>query len=149
MIKQLPDNWVKKAVYDSVNNLTILDPYTNANITVPCYNIRVPANGGENHYILLTSQTNDQIKPTKCGDEWQSSLLIDVVTSFYGTGNAGTDLLANNIMNEVLQRIEDLTLDVASGLTVLRQNVTLYDVSTITVNENIFRKLARLEMTIN
>jgi len=150
MNKSLPDKWIRKAVYDAINDISVLNPYTNENITIPCYDYRVTANGSKNHYILLTTQTNEVNQLTKCEDTWESTILVDVVTSFDATGNTGSRLLADVIMDAVRNACNNLTLDVSSGLSIQKQIFSFpNDISTITVNENIFRKLLRINLTIN
>ena len=144
MIKALPDKWVRKAIYDAINNMVV---DTN---TIPCHDTRVPPNGGKNHYVLMSTQTNDVDKSNKCEDSYESSILLDVVTSYIGAGNIGSRLLADNIMDKVRELTNELTLDVSSGLTILRQAQNFpNDIATITPNQNIFRKLMRIELFIN
>lgn len=144
MIKTPPDKWIRKAVYDAVNNIVV------DSLTIPCFDTQVPAGTEVDHYILLTTQTNDVSRLTKCEDSWISTILIDVVTSYSGVGNPGSRLLADNIMAEVLRLTDEITLDVSSGLEIQRRTETMpNDIATITKTENIFRKLLRIELTIN
>ena len=144
MIKPLPDKWVRKAVYDAINNMVV------DTIEIPCFDTRVVANGGANHYVLMTTQTNSVDKTTKCENSYESSILLDIVTSYDGAGNVGSRLLADNIADKVRELTDNLTLDVASGLTILKQTQDFpNDIATITDTENVFRKLIRLELFIN
>ncbi len=144
MNKSLPDKWIRKAVYDVVNNITV-----DSNV-IRCYDTRVTGNIMPDHYILMTTQTNTVDKSIKCGYRWESSILLDMVTSYKSTGNTGSRLLVDNITDEVRNLTDVLTLDVASGLSILKQTqFFLNDISTITTNENIFRKFIRIELTIN
>lgn len=150
MDKSIPDKWVRKAIFDAINNMEVLDENTNTTIKIPCYDTRVTANGGTNHYILMTTQTNTTNKLTKCEDSWDSSILLDIVTSFDSAGNTGDRSLADNILDKARDLTKNLTLDVASGLTILRQTQNFpNDIATITDTENVFRKLMRIEMFIN
>ena len=144
MIKPLPDKWVRKAVYDAINDMVV------DTIVIPCYDTRVVANGGTNHYVLMSTQTNSVDKTTKCENSYESSILLDIVTSYDGAGNVGSRLLADNIADKVRELTDNLTLDVASGLTILKQTQDFpNDIATITDTENVFRKLIRLELFIN
>ena len=144
MIKQLPDKYIRKAVFDAVNNLVV------DTLTIPAYDSRVSGNTIPQHFILMTTQTNQVNKMTKCGDVWESSILIDIVTTYDGSGNTGSRLLSDNILDAVRNATNNLVLDVASGLVVQKQTQDFpNDIVTITENENIFRKLMRLELTIN
>lgn len=144
MIKQLPDKYVRKAVFDAVNNLVV------DTLTIPAFDSRVSGNVIPQHFILMTTQTNQVNQMTKCGDVWESSILIDIVTTYDGSGNPGSRLLSDNILNAVRNATNNLVLDVSSGLVVQKQIQDFpNDIVTITENENIFRKLMRLELTIN
>ena len=144
MIKQLPDKYIRKAVFDAVNNLVV------DTLTIPAYDSRVSGNTIPQHFILMTTQTNQVNQMTKCGDVWESSILIDIVTTYDGSGNTGSRLLSDNILDAVRNATNNLVLDVASGLVVQKQIQDFpNDIVTITENENIFRKLMRLELTIN
>jgi hypothetical protein len=98
----------------------------------------------------MTTQTSQVNQMTKCGDVWESSILIDIVTTYDGSGNTGSRLLADNILDAVRNATNNLVLDVASGLVIQKQIQDFpNDIVTVTENENIFRKLMRLELTIN
>jgi len=144
MIKQLPDKYIRKAVFSAVNNLVV------DTLTIPAFDSRVSGNTIPQHFILMTTQTSQVDQMTKCGDVWQSSILIDVVTTYDGSGNTGSRLLSENIIDAVRNATNNLVLDVDSGLVVQKQIQDFpNDIVTITENENIFRKLMRLELTIN
>lgn len=150
MNKKIADKWVRKAIFDAVNNLEVVNPYTNDTIQIPCYTERVTANGGSQHYILLTTQTNTTNKLTKCEDSWDSSILVEILTSFDVGGNPSTKVLADDILDKVRELTDNLTLDVASGLKILRQTQNFpNDIETTTDVEIIYRKFMRLEMFIN
>ena len=144
MIKQLPDKYIRKAVFDAINNIVV------DTLTIPAYDSRVSGNVIPQHFILMTTQTNQVNQMTKCGDVWESSILIDIVTTYDGSGNTGSRLLSDNILDAVRNATNNLVLDVSSGLVVQKQIQDFpNDIVTITENENIFRKLMRLELTIN
>ena len=144
MIKQLPDKYIRKAVFSAVNKL-VVDTFT-----IPAFDSRVSGNVIPDHFILMTTQTSQVNQMTKCGDVWESSILIDVVTTYDGSGNTGSRLLSENILDAVRSATNNLVLDVSSGLVIQKQTQDFpNDIVTITENENIFRKLMRLELTIN
>lgn len=150
MIKQIPDKWIRKAITDVLHNMTVLDEENNENINVPCYDTRVPTNNTKNHYILLTTQTNTVVKGNKCEYSYESSILLDIITSFYSSGNGTSRLLAENILDKARELTNDLQLDNASGLTILRRTQNFpNDISTITPTESVFRKLMRIELFVN
>ena len=144
MVKSLPDKWIRKAIYDAINNMVV------DGINIPCYDTRVVANGGKNHYILMTTQTSDVSKLTKCENSYESSILLDIITSYDGAGNVGSRLLADNILDKARELTDTLVLDVSSGLNILRQTQSFpNDLATITDTENVFRKFMRIELFIN
>lgn len=138
----LPDKWIRKAIYERIHNIDM-----DGNI-VPCFDTRV-SKGNPDHYILMTTQTNNP-KGNKCKNGWYSSILLDVVTRFSLAGNAGSRLLADNIADEILIELEDLSLDAESNMSINTMEVSFpNDLSSATDAENIFRKLIRYEFTIN
>ena len=144
MNKTLPDKFVRKAVFDAINNVVV------DTLAIPCFDSEVPEGLEVDHYVLMTTQTNTVDKSNKCEYWWESSILLDIVTSYGGVGNPGSRLLADNIADAVRSATDVLTLDGASGLTILRQTQSFpNDVVTKTSVENIFRKFIRIELTIN
>jgi len=142
MDKALPDKYIRKAVFDAVNNITVDGE------TIFCYDTRLTGKPRDN-YIILSTQSNEVDKRTKCGYDWQSSILIDIFTRYKLSGNTGSRLLADNILNEVRSLTDSLTLDVASGLTIVTQQQSFpSDLVTETSNEIIYRKLMRIEFLI-
>ena len=140
----LPDKHIRKAIYDAINGTVV------SGNTINVYDYRVTGATLPNHYILLSTQTNVKDHFTKCSEEWQSTILLDVVTRFFGTGNTGSRLLADDIVNAIISSLDSLQLAGASGLSIYKRKITsITDLSTITENENIFRKLIRLELNIN
>jgi hypothetical protein len=144
MNKSLPDKWVRKAVFDAINDIVV------DTLTIPCFDSEVPEGLEVDHYVLMTTQTNTVDKSNKCEYWYESSILLDIVTSYSGVGNPGSRLLADNIADAVRSATDVLTLDAGSGLVVLRQTQSFpNDVVTKTSVENIFRKFIRIELTIN
>ena len=146
MNKSLPDKWIRKAISDAINNIVV------DTITIPVFDTRVTRDVNSEmpmHYILMTTQSNDVDKASKCEYLWSSSILIDVITSYDLPGNPGSRLLADNILDAVRSGTLNLSLDAASGLEIINQSQNFpNDISTITKNESIFRKLMRLELKI-
>ena len=150
MIKTLPDKWIRKAIFDVVNNISVVDEMSGDVLVVKCYDSRVMADNDITQYVLMTTQTNTVDKSTKCGNRWESSILLDIVTTFNGAGNYGSRLLADNILDKVRALTDSLTLDVASGLEVVYQSQDFpNDLVTVTSTENIYRKFMRIELLID
>lgn len=141
MVKALPDKWVRKAVFDAINNM-IVD-----SVTVPCYDSR--ATSGTT-YTLMTTQSNQIDRSVKCGERWENTTLIEVFVKYSATGNPGSRLLADNILDEVRNRTQGLMLDAASGLKIEEQKESYpNDLVTVTQDENVYRKFLRYELLIN
>ena len=144
MIKTLPNKWVRKAVFDAINNIEVDGK------EIPCFDMRVPTNNKSNFYTLLTSQTNQEDKNNKCESLWESSILIDIVTIYNGVGNTGSRLAVDNITDAVRSSVQDLTLDSQSGLQIMFQTVGgINNLDTVTKSQNVYRILYRIELTIN
>jgi len=143
MNKVLPDKWVRKSIYDAMNDMVI------SSTEIPFYDSRVTGSVIPPYYVLMTTQTNEVDKNNKCEWFWDSSILLDIVTVYGSQGNTGSRLMADDIADEVRSRINSIALDVGSGLEIITKTQSFpNDISTVTRNENIFRKLIRLEMTI-
>lgn len=143
MILELPDHHVRKAVSDALSGLSVQGH------NIPTFDTRTN-NSDPSYYVLMTTQTNNERKDNKCAPRWSSSILLDIVTRYEGSGNMGSRLLADLIANEVLKRVDGLTLETSSGLLIKRQTVNLpNDITTLTSTTNIYRKLIRIEMIID
>ena len=142
MNKTLPNKWVRKAVYDAINDI-IVD-----GVTIPCYTSRV--DNDYHFYTILATQTNNQRTTNKCESHWVSSILIDIVTIYNGTNNPANRSFVDNITDAIIQATNNLTLDVISGLKIEVQNIVgLDNLDNQTDTQNVFRNLLRYELTIN
>ena len=150
MDKIIPDKWVRKAIYTAINNMIVLDELNSQSLQVPCFDSRVPTTNAKDYYVLLTTQTNRVDKSVKCGYRWESSILLDIVTKYNSTGNAGTRLFADNILDKARELTNSLVLDATSGLTVVRQTQEFpNDFVSFTPTQSVFRKLMRIEFLID
>lgn len=143
MVKTLPDKYIRKAVFNAVNNIVV------DTITIPCYDTRVTGSVKDN-YILMSGQSNEVDKSNKCADKWESQILLEIYTSYDSQGNTGSRLLADNILDKVRELTDTLTLDVASGLEIVTQNQSFpNDLTSTTTNQIVYRKFIRIEFLIN
>jgi len=141
MVNVNPDKYIRKAVFDLVNNIVV------SSKTIKCFDTRVANNQNITEYVLLTSQTKEVIKPTKCDYRWETSLLIEIYTKASSAGNQGSRLLLNDIEQAIYTLI--LPKVTVSGFTNLIQNVTFEtQLETVTDSENIFRSFLRLNLTL-
>ena len=135
-----PDKYIRKAVFDLVNNITV------SSKSIKCFDSRI-TDSKLQEYILLTSQTKEVVKPNKCEYRWETSLLIEIYTKNSSAGNPGSRLFLNDIEQAVYTLL--LPKVTISGFQTLIQNITFEtQLETITDSENIFRSFLRLNLTL-
>lgn len=141
MVTTNPDKYIRKAVFDLVNNIVVNTK------TIKCFDTRVTGNSNLNEYVLLTSQTKEVLKPNKCEYQWETSLLIEIYTRTKNAGNSGSRVLLNDIEQSIYTLfLPKITI---SGFQTLIQNVTFEtQLDTITTTENIFRSFLRLNLIL-
>lgn len=141
MINKNPDKYIRKAVYDLLNNIVVSD-----NI-IKCYDSRVSGNSDINNYMLFTSQTKEIDKATKCGYRWETSLLIEIFTKTSSAGNSGSRVLVNDIEEACYVLLTPyLTFTDFQNLNQILTFET--QLETVTDTENIFRSFIRLNLTL-
>ena len=141
MIEINPDKHIRRAVFDLINGIVVNGKNVN------CFDTRVTGNAAADQYVLLTSQTKEVDKSTKCGYDWITSLLIEIYTKSSSNGNSGSRLLLNDIEQEVYSKISPKIT--VSNYTNQTQNVTFEtQLETVTTTENIFRSFIRLNLTL-
>ena len=144
MVKTLPDKYIRKAIYNAINGVSV------STYSIPCFDTRVPNNDKRNFYVLMSTQSNEVAKDTKCGYKWESQILLDITTIYDINGNTGSRLMADNILDAVRSATDSLTLDVVSGLEIVSQKQSFpSDLNTVTQNEIVYRKFIRIEFLIN
>jgi hypothetical protein len=134
-----PDKHIRKAIFDKINNIVV------SGKIIPCYDSR--ATNAPSNYVLLTAQTKEVLKETKCDYEWETSTLIEIYTKVSSSGNTGSRLLLNDIEQAVYTLLNPkLTVQ---GFTNITQNITFENsLETITDTEIIFRSFLRLNITL-
>ena len=139
MVSINPDKHIRKAIFDKINNIVV------SGKTIPCYDSR--ATNAPNNYVLLTAQSKEVLKETKCEYEWETSTLIEIYTKVSSSGNTGSRVLLNDIEQAVYTLLNPkLTVP---GFTNITQNITFENsLETITDTEIIFRSFLRLNLTL-
>lgn len=139
MVSINPDKHIRKAIFDKINNIVV------SGKTIPCYDSR--ATNAPSNYVLLTAQTKEVLKETKCDYEWETSILIEIYTKVTSSGNTGSRVLLNDIEQAVYTLLNPkLTVP---GFTNITQNITFENsLETITDTEIIFRSFLRLNLTL-
>ena len=139
MVSINPDKFIRKAISDNINNIVV------SGKIIPCYDSR--ATNAPSNYVLLTAQTKEVLKETKCEYEWGTSTLIEIYTKVSSSGNTGSRVL----LNDIEQAIYTLLLPklTVQGFTNITQNITFENsLETITESEIIFRSFLRLNITL-
>jgi len=143
MNKNLPDKWIRKAVFEAIDGITVDGEIIN------CYDTRVTGPDDPDYFVLMTTQSNEVDKANKCEYFWESQILLDVVTLYPLPGNPGSRLLADNILDAVRTNVQNLALDGASSLEIIRQTESYpNDLNLATDNEVVYRKFLRLLLLI-
>ena len=139
MVSINPDKHIRKAIFDKINNIVV------SGKIIPCYDSR--ATNAPSNYVLLTAQTKEVLKETKCEYEWETSTLIEIYTKVSSSGNTGSRVLLNDIEQAVYTLL--LPKLTVQGFTNITQNITFENsLETITDTEIIFRSFLRLNITL-
>ena len=134
-----PDRHLRKAIFDKINNIVV------SGKTIPCYDSR--ATNAPSNYVLLTAQTKEVEKSTKCDYRWTTSILIEIYTKVTSSGNTGSRLLLNDIEQAIYTLLQPKIT--VAGFENLTQNITFENsLETITESEIIFRSFLRLNLTL-
>lgn len=141
MISTNPDKFIRKAVFDLVNGITVNGKVIN------CYDSRLTGDSKVTEYVLLTSQTKEVDKATKCEYRWETSLLIEIFTKTSSAGNSGSRVLLNDIEQGVIDLLNPKIT--VQGFENMTQNISYEaQLETITDTEIIFRSLLRLNLIL-
>ena len=139
MVSINPDKHIRKAIFDKINNIVV------SGKTIPCYDSR--ATNAPSNYVLLTSQTKEVDKATKCGYRWETMLLIEIFTKVTSSGNTGSRVFLNDIEQAVYTLL--LPKLTVAGFENLTQNITFENsIDTPTDTELISRSFLRLNLTL-
>ncbi len=137
MITINPDKYIRKAIYDLLNDIVV------SGKTIKCYDARVYGNQDVTDYIILANQTKNVDKATKCEYRWQGSVLIEIYTRSSSS---------RVLLNDIEQAVTDLLTPKISvdNYEVIFQNINyLTQLESFTDTENIYRSLLTLELTLN
>ena len=139
MVSINPDKHIRKAIFDKINNIVV------SGKTIPCSDSR--ATNAPSNYVLLTSQTKEVDKATKCSYRWETMLLIEIFTKVTSSGNTGSRVFLNDIEQAVYTLL--LPKLTVSGFENLTQNITFENsLDTPTDTELISRSFIRLNLTL-
>ena len=144
MVGQNPDKYIRKAVFDVINNAVVISSIP---ITLKCFDTRLTGNANLREYVLLSSQTKEINKANKCEYRWDTSLLIEIYTKAPSAGNYGSRVVLNDIENYIYNTLPNPL--VVTGYKTLTQNISFEtQLDTVTDTETIFRSFLRLNLTL-
>ena len=139
MVSINPDKFIRKAISDNINNIVV------SGKIIPCYDSR--ATNAPSNYVLLTAQTKEVLKETKCEYEWETSTLIEIYTKVSSSGNTGSRVLLNDIESAVMALLNPKIT--VAGFTNVTQNITYEtQLETVTDVDVIYRSFLRLNLTL-
>jgi len=143
MNKNLPNKWIRKAIFQAINNIVVDGK------VVRCYDTNVSGVDVPNNYMILSTQSNIVEKANKCEYFWNSEILLDIVNIYQSAGNMGDRLLTDNITDEVRKLTDVLVLDSASNLSVISQIQSFPNgLNSTNDNQIIFRNFIRISLRI-
>lgn len=137
MITINPDKYIRKAIYDLLNNIVV------SGKTIKCFDARVFGNQDVSDYIILANQTKNIDKATKCEYRWNGTIMIEIYTRSSSS---------RVLLNDIEQAVTDL---LSPKITVENYEVIYQDISYVTQlesftdTENIYRSFMTLELTLN
>ena len=113
-LKVMPDKWVRKAIFDTLNGITV------NGVEVTVYDYRITVEQAPEAYILITGQTTSPEKGNKCEYDYSTTVQLEVITQYAASGNIGSRLLNDDVTDMVRASITSaFALDGASGLKIL------------------------------
>jgi hypothetical protein len=137
MISINPDKYIRKAIYDLLNNIVV------SGKTIKCFDARVFGNQDVSDYIILGNQTKNIDKANKCEYRWNGTVMIEIYTRSSSS---------RVLLNDIEQAVTDL---LSPKITVDNYDVIYQDLSYVTQlesftdTENIYRSFMTLELTLN
>ena len=132
-----PDKYIRKFFFDKLNNIVVNGK------TISVHDFIAPEN--KNEYILMTTQSRQENNESKCGVKWDCQIIIDVVTLY--DGSAGSRLLADDIMNRVIELTTNNNI-IIENHTFINCTRDFNDLSIRTTTQSIFRKLVTFNLKI-
>lgn len=129
-----PNKYIRKAISEAIR---------------PSFHIfdsQVTGNLNPTEYVLMTTQTKQIDKATKCNYRWVTYLLLDIVTIYNGAGNVGSRLKADNMENSIMQLIDNITI---TGFEVVNRSYEFPDnLDSATNTQNVYRNFIRVILTL-
>lgn len=142
-VKRNPDKWIRKGISDRIDGMTV------NGITIPCIDTNYTGETQPKNYVAMSTQTKSDDQTSKCGWEWDCSILLDVITRYSVTGNTGTRVLINDIEEAIIERMNDFAIE---GGFELLDEVEVEDSTSMDGHDDTevyFRQLIRFRIRVN
>jgi hypothetical protein len=129
-----PNKYIRKAIYNALN------------ATYPCYDMQVTGDVIPTQYVLISTQDKEIDKNTKCGYQWISYTLLDLVCIYNGAGSVGSRLANDDMENAILGLIENISID---GYTVINRRYEFpSNLDSSTATQTVYRNFIRVVLTL-
>lgn len=102
----------------------VSEAITTADPTIPVFDSRAGAEFPDN-YVLMSTQNSIADPVSKCGSRWIHTLQIDVYARYPAIGNPGSRVAGDDLAETVRAALVNISLDPASGLNLLRHDITV------------------------
>lgn len=127
---QNPNKQIRKAIYDAVNP------------TIPTFDTRVSGSVSNGQYMIMSTQSKEIDKSTKCGYRWVAEILLDIVCIYNGAGNTGSRVAVDDMENNILGLIENITI---SGFTIVNTDYSFpNNLDNQNINQMVYRNFIRI-----
>lgn len=131
-----PDKWIRKYFYQTLSNMVV------NGIPVKLYDTTTP--NKDTAMIILSTQSGSDQQNNKCYVDKMRDINIDVITRY--AGNVGSRVLLDDIIEEILQRTEKITID---NFIVQYYNKSYpLDLNQSTSTETIYRKIIKYSLKL-
>jgi len=125
-----PSKYVRKAIFDLVS-----DEYE-------CFDMQLTGNKNPTEYVIISTQSKEINKATKCNYRWISYTLLDIVTIYNGAGNTGSRLKVDDMENVIFQLVENINV---TGYEVVNRRFEFPDgLDNISQTQNVYRNFIRI-----
>lgn len=99
-----PDKWIRKEVSDRLNNQVV------STKTIPVIDTNYTGATQPNFYIAMSTQTKLIDELNKCNQQWDCTILLDIITRYSSPGNIGSRVLLNDIEERVIFLMNNFTI---------------------------------------
>lgn len=99
-----PDKWIRKEVSERINNIVVNGK------TIPVIDTNYTGSTQPNFYIAMSTQTKLIDELNKCNQQWDCTILLDIITRYSSPGNIGSRVLLNDIEERVIFLMNNFTI---------------------------------------